>query len=167
MSYNELSITFSCECHCLESNTFSKIVFALEVLGICVPYVKRYFQEHQWSAFFFRAQITQILLLSRMPVSERSKITVWERHLFQNFFCYKFFGVCLPYIKRYFQEQQWSAFFFRAQITQIVLFSGMLVSERSKITVWEQHLFQNFFVCGWFWNVPTLRKKVFSGAPVK
>ena len=164
MFCNELSITFSCECHCLKSNTFSKIVFALEVLGVSVLYAKRYLQEHQWSAFFFRAQITQILFLSRMPVSERSEITVWERHLFENFFCYKFFGMCLPYMKRYFQEQQSSAFFFRAQIIQILLFSGML---RSKVTVWEQHLFQNVFVYGRFWNVPTLHKKVFSGAPVK
>ena len=39
----------------------------------------------------------------------------------------KFLSLCLPYVKRYFQEHQLSAFFFMAQITQIVLFSGMLL----------------------------------------
>ena len=71
-----------------ESNTFSEKIFGKENLRICLPYVKRYFQEHQWSAFFFWAQKTQILLFSRMLVSERSNIKVWERHIFQNFSCY-------------------------------------------------------------------------------
>ena len=71
-----------------ESNTFSKKMFAMEVLGICLPFVKRYFQEHQWSSFFFGAQITHILLFSGMPVSERPKMKVWERHLFHNVFFY-------------------------------------------------------------------------------
>ena len=51
-----------------ENNTFSRIFSAIEVLGMCLPCVKRYFQEHQWSAFFSRAQIPQILLLARMLV---------------------------------------------------------------------------------------------------
>ena len=83
-----MSITLSCECHCLESNTFSKFLFPLEVLGIFPTYVKRYFQEQQWSAFFFRAQVSHILLFLRMLVSDRSKIRVWKRYLFQNFSCY-------------------------------------------------------------------------------
>ena len=127
-----------------------------------LPYVKRYFQEHQWSAFFFRAQISQILLFSSMLVLERSKITVLGQDLFSvNFFAMKVLGICLPYVKRCFIEHQWSAFFFRAQITQILLFLRMSVSERLKMTAWEQHLFQNLFCHGSFMYVPTLRKKVF------
>ena len=44
-------------------------------------------------------------------------------------------SLCLLYVKTYFEEQQLSAFFFMAQITQIFLFSGMPLLERSKITV--------------------------------
>ena len=187
-----MSITLSCECHCLESNTFSKFLFPLEVLGIFPTYVKRYFQEQQWSAFFFRAQVSHILLFLRMLVSDRSKIRVWKRYLFQNFSCYGSFWyvstlrkkvylaapvkdlflygsnnsdsvvfrnagfgesqfenntfsiicfameiwrICLSYVLRYFQEPQWSAFSVRAQISQILLFSRMLILEWSKITV--------------------------------
>ena len=43
----------------------------------------------------------------------------------------------------------------------------MPVLERSKVTVWEQYLFKKFFYYGSFWYVSTLRKKVFSAAPVK
>ena len=39
----------------------------------CLPYVKRYFKERQWSSFFFRAHMSQILVFSRMPVSEISR----------------------------------------------------------------------------------------------
>ena len=35
-----------------------------EVLGMCLPCVKMYFQENQRSTFSFMAQITQILLFS-------------------------------------------------------------------------------------------------------
>ena len=48
------------------------------------------------------------------------------------------------------------------QITQTLLFSGMPLLERSKITVWKRHLFHKK-IC----YVSTLCKKVFSGAPVK
>ena len=62
-----------------ENNTFSKKKKkkkkkkknAMEVLGMCLPYLKRYFQEHQWSVFFFVAQITQILLFFGMPVERQ------------------------------------------------------------------------------------------------
>ena len=127
-----------------ENEIFSRIFSVMEGLGICLPYIRRYFQEHWWSDFFFRAQITQILLFWRMPVSERSKITVWEWHIFQNFFAMKVLCMCLPYVKRSFQERQWSGFFFRPQMSVILLFLRKPVSERSKITVWEQHLFDFF-----------------------
>ena len=41
----------------------------------------------------------------------------------------------VPYVKIYFQELNRSAFFFMAQITQILLFSGRSILEDSKITV--------------------------------
>ena len=46
--------------HSLKTTPFQK-KFAMEVLSLCLPYVKRYFQEHQLSAFLSMAQITQIL----------------------------------------------------------------------------------------------------------
>ena len=73
----------------------------------------------------------------------------------------------LPYVKRYFQELQWSAFLLMAQITQILLFSWMWLLERSKITVWERNLVKKKFNYGSFVVMSTLRKKVFSGAPFK
>ena len=48
----------------------------MKVLGVCLYYLKRDFQEHQLSAFFFKAQITQILLFLEKLVLKRSKITV-------------------------------------------------------------------------------------------
>ena len=48
----------------------------MKVLGLCLYYLKRDFQEQQLSAFFFMAQITQILLFLGKPVLKRSKITV-------------------------------------------------------------------------------------------
>ena len=51
--------------------------------------------------------------------------------------------------------------------TQILLFLGMLLLERSKITVLERHLFSKKNCSGSFEFVSTLREKVFSEAPVK
>ena len=63
---------------------------------MCLPYVKRLFQQHQCNVFFFRAQVTQIPLFTGMPVLERSKTTM------------EVLGTCLPYVKRYFQPHQWN-----------------------------------------------------------
>ena len=48
--------------HSLITTPFQKR-FSVKVLGMCLPYVKRYFQEHQWSVFFFMTQITYLLVL--------------------------------------------------------------------------------------------------------
>ena len=61
-----------------------------------------------------------------------------------------------------------AVFFFMAQMTQILLLSGMLLLERSKIIVSEGHLFKKKKKLQWsFEFLSTLCKKVFSGATVK
>ena len=98
--------------------------------------------------------------ISRWPTSRRY-FNIYQRWI--NSEC--LLG-CLTSVKRYFEGHQLSAFFFMAQITQILLFSGMVLLERSKITVWERHLFKKKFCYGSLEFVSALRKKVFSGAPV-
>ena len=78
---------------------FSKKFSPMEILDMYLPYVRRYFQQHQWIIFLLMAQITanqtrpnKILLFSEMPLSERTKITVWERHLFKEILINKSFG---------------------------------------------------------------------------
>ena len=136
----------------------------MKVSGICLSYVERYFQAEQWKSFFFRAQITLILLLLRMLVSQRSQ----RSEIFSRIFsAMEFLSMCVPLSNKVIPKHQWNAFFFRAQISQILLFFRMLVLGWWKITVWERHLFHTFFCYGSFWHVSTLRKKLFSGAPVK
>ena len=134
---------------------------------MCLPYVKRYCQRHQWNTFFFRAQITQILLFSRMSVLERSNNTVWDQHLFTKLLCYGGFRYLSTLGKEVFSGVSVNFFFFRAQISQILFVSRTLVLERSKITVWGQDLFNKLFCYESFKYLSTLREKVFYRAPVK
>ena len=60
--------------------------------------------------FFSMDQITQILLFSEMPLLERFKITVRERHILKKKITMKVLGLRLLYVKRYFQEQLLIAF---------------------------------------------------------
>ena len=80
--------------HSLIMTRFEKKKIAVEVLGLCLLYIKRYFQEHQFSGFFFMAEITQILLFSGMPLLERSKIKVWEWQILKKNLLWKFW-VCV------------------------------------------------------------------------
>ena len=73
------------------NDTFSKMFSAMKVLVMCLPYVKRCFQSHQWHFLLFSTQITQIVLFWRTPGWERSTATVWEQYNFQKFFEYWFF----------------------------------------------------------------------------
>ena len=64
------SVTYidSCCWFSLLDDNFSKKKFPMEVLGMCLPYVQRYFQEHQLSVFFCMAQTNHFLLFSGIPV---------------------------------------------------------------------------------------------------
>ena len=106
--------------------------------------------------------LTQILLFPVMLVSERSNVTVWERHLFKSNFCYGSFRYISTLRKMLFSGASVKCFLSMAQITQILLFLGMLVLERSKAIVWERQLFKKISCYGSFRYVSTLREKVFS-----
>ena len=75
--------------------------------------------------------------------------------------------MCLPCVKRYFQQLQWNTFFFMAQITHIMLFLGMPLLERWKIIVYENETSSKKFLQWSFRYLSTLCKKVFSAASVK
>ena len=113
--------------HSLKTRPFQKKL-CYGNLRMCLTYVKSYFQEHRLSASLFMAQIIQILLFWALSILQRSKITVWERHLLKKKLSMEVLRLCLPYVKRLFQEYQWSAFLFKAQITQILLFLVMPIS---------------------------------------
>ena len=134
---------------------------------MCLPYLKRYFQEHQWSDFLFMPQITQILLFSGVPFLERSNITVWEQPLFKEKLCCGSFRYVSNLRKKVFSGAPVMCDFLMTQITQIPLFSVMSIWQRSKITVWGRHIFLKKNCYGSFRYVSTLCGKVFSGAPVK
>ena len=122
-----------------------KMYFAVEILSTYLLTVKKSFKTHKLTLFFVRPQTTDKLLLLLGDI---------KGHIKKN-------------VNRYFQEHQWIACFFMAKITQILLFLGMLVLERSNITVWEQHHFKNFFCYVSFMYVSTLQKRIFSAVPVK
>ena len=138
-------------------------------MNLCLLYGKRYFQEHKWSAFLSMAQITQILLFSGAPLLKRSIIIVRERHLFKKHICRGSFRYVSTLREKVYSRApvRCFAFFFIAQITQILLFSGIAPLERSKIIVWEWHILKKEIFYEIFRQMPTLRKKVFSRAPVK
>ena len=111
--FSHVSTPTNIQDHSMNKTPFPKKKnFAVEVLGMCLPSIKRYFLEHQWSALLFLAQITQILLFSRMPFLGRSEIIVWEQHFSKKKVSMEVLRLCLPYVKRHLQEHQWSAFLF-------------------------------------------------------
>ena len=85
--------------------------FAVEALCMCLPYIKRYFQERQWSVFSFMAHMSEIQLFLRKPVLERSKITVWEQHLFKKNVCYGGFRYLSTFRKKVFSRASVKFFF--------------------------------------------------------
>ena len=135
----------------------------MEVSSLCLPYGKGYFQEHQWSAFLFTAEITEILLFSGMRLLERSKITVWEQHLWKTNLQWKFWVVSALRIK-VFSRGTVKRFSLYGSNESFCVVSGMPIWQRSKITVWAQSFFKNFLTmktfvfdlvikrsCSWYW----------------
>ena len=62
-----------------------KNVFRYENFGYIPAYLKK-----AWAKFFFRYSI-QMFSFSSVPIFDRSDITVWEKEIFKNIFCYENF----------------------------------------------------------------------------
>ena len=99
-------------------NTFSKIYFAIEGLGASVKWFFLNGSNNWDSIIFGNAAFREIKDHSLRTTPFQKKIAM------------ELLSLCLPYVKRYFREHQLSAFFFMAQITQIMLLLGMLLLER-------------------------------------
>ena len=115
---------------------------------------KKVFQHHQWIIFFLYDSNNSDSVVSGNVGFTEIKDHSLRTTLCQKKYCYDSLGSV-------------SIFLFLAQITQILLFSGRPILERRKITVWKWHLFKKIFCYESFGYVSTLRKKAFSGAPVK
>ena len=92
----------------------------MQVLGMCLSYGKSGFQEHQWRAFLFMAQLTQILFVFRSVAFGDIKDHSLRTTLFNKKISMEVLRSCLPYVKRYFQEHQWSALLLMVHIIQIL-----------------------------------------------
>ena len=126
-----------------EWQLFIKKRFAIEVLGKRIPYFKRYFQEHQWSAFSFMAKNhSDSVVFENANFGEIKDQSLRTAPIQKKTFEGEVLGMCLPYVKMYSQENQWSAFSFMTQITQIRLFSWMPLLEKSKIILLRTSPFQ-------------------------
>ena len=146
--------------------TFSKIFSAMEDLSMRLLYVKIYFQQLQWMCFFlFFSKTIRIPLFSRSK--RRLKIIVQQQHIFKKSFYYGTIRYVSKLHKTVFSGGQVKCVFLYGSNNSGSACSGMTVWHKSKITVWEGHLFKQKFIYGSFGFVSTLRKKVFSGAPVK
>ena len=75
--------------------------------------------------------------------------------------------MCLPYVKRYFQEHQWIIFFLYGSNNRDSVVFGNAAFEEIKDHSLKTTTFQKKFIYGSFWFVSDLRKKVFSGALMK
>ena len=129
---------------------------------------KRYFQEHQLSAFFLIAQINSDSAILGMTLLERSKITVWEEHLskkrknsYWNFYFESalrknvFWGAIVKWV-----------FLYESKNSDSVILGNVAFVEIKGHSLRTKHFLTK--ICnGSFEFLSALRKKVFPGAPVK
>lgn len=125
-------------CHSLTTTHFQKKCSGMEVLGMRVP------SSTSLKFFFFRVQITQILLFLRVPVWKRSKVTVWERHIFKNVSTMEVLGMRLSHVKRYFQMHQWLFFGLKLKSLRLCCFRKCWFG-RDKRSHFENDTFSKMF----------------------
>ena len=107
------------------------------------------------------------MLFSVMKILERSKITVQQRHTFKKFFCYGSFRFLSSLREKAFSGAPANHFFsLCTNNPDAVVFGnaafGEIKNHSLKTTPFQKKLCYESFS-----YVSTLRKKVFSGAPVK
>ena len=80
----------------------------MEVLGMCLPYIKRYFPEHQWSAFVYGWNDSDSSVFGNAGFGEVKDHSLRTTPLKKM--AMEILGMYSPYVKRYFQENQLSVF---------------------------------------------------------
>ena len=98
----------------------------MEVLGMCLPYVKRYFKRTSEVLFSLWLKSLRFCWFQECHRDQGSQFQKKKKNAIEVL------SMCLAWVKRYFEENQLTAFFFMAQITQILLFSGMPILQRSQ-----------------------------------
>lgn len=100
------------------NDTSSKILSAIEVLGVSLPNVKKSFQQHQWNDIFFRTQITLDSVVFWNVSFGETKDHSLAMTPFQKNFCYGSFRFVSTLGKKQFSAAPVKCFFFfRMQIT--------------------------------------------------
>ena len=124
---------------------FPKLFYAMEVLGICLPCVKRYFELVQGNFFSLGLKLLRFASFWACWFGS-NQTSQFNNNTFSKIFCYGSFRYVLPYIKRYFHWHQWIFFFFWAQITDSLVFGscslGKIKGHSSTTT-----FFESFHVC--------------------
>ena len=135
----------------------------MEVLDMCVPYVKNVFSRTSEIFFFFRPQITQSLLHLVIPVWERSNVTVKQRGLFKYFFCYRSFRYVSTARKKVFSAATVKCFFLQGSYYSDSLVLGNANIGEIKGRSLTTTPFQKLFLLWKFQScIYLLRRKVFS-----
>ena len=102
-----------------------------------------------------------------MLLLERSKITVSERHFFKKKVCYGSFGFVSTLRKKIFSVARMKCFsHYGSNNSNSAVFGNAILGETKDHNLRTTSFLKNNFY-GSFRYMSTLRKKVFSGAPVK
>ena len=107
------------------------------------------------------------MLFSVMKILERSKITVQQRHTFKKFFCYGSFRFLSSLREKVFSGAPANHFFSLCTNNPDAVVFGNAAFGEIKNHSLKTTPFQKKLCYESFRYVSTLRKKVFSGAPVK
>ena len=97
------------------------LFFATEALGMCLPYVNRYFQSHHWCYFLQVTKYLDYFIVDNAGLREIKGHSLRKEH-FLKCSCTKILSMYLPYTNKYFQMHQWSYSFLRPQNTRIFSF---------------------------------------------
>ena len=77
---------------------------AMKVLGMCVPFIRRYFQEHQFLVLLKHRNIDSVIF--RNAGFEEINNHSLRTTPFQKKIAMELLGMYLPYVKSYFWEHQ-------------------------------------------------------------
>ena len=83
------------------NDTFSKDFFVTEVLGICLPYAKSYFQLHEWMFFSLGLKLPRFFCFWECWFGRYQRSQFENNKFFKSFFTTNFFSRDLISIKTY------------------------------------------------------------------
>ena len=137
----------------------------MDILGLRLPYVKRYFQPHRQSFFSLGFKLLRFSCFQEFRFGRDQTSQFNSDTLSKKLSAMEAWGMCLSFVKKYFHLHQWNYFFLGLKLVRFLCFQECRFERDQRSHLWKSIWWGKYniysLVLGVFSNILNILKKIF------